>query len=122
MIDTHSHLWFKHFDEDRDEVIQRAQEAGVHTMIQVGCDEETSIQAVQMAGQHEFMYATVGLHPTEVKSKIQNPKSKLAWIERLLGSSEKIVAIGEIGIDYYHEPYDPEAQKQALRVQCELAR
>lgn len=124
MIDTHSHLWFKHFDDDREAVIKRAQEAGVHTMVQVGCDEETSIQAMQMAGQYEFMWATVGLHPTEVKDLNKadlESGSFLQWIKRLVVSSEKIVAIGEIGIDYYHEPYDREAQMQALQLQCEVA-
>lgn len=124
MIDTHSHLWFKHFDDDREEVIRRAQEAGVHTMVQVGCDEETSEQAVKLAEQYDFMHATVGLHPTEVKEVgVESLESGvfLDWMRKLLDFSDKIVAIGEIGIDYYHEPYDRKGQMMALKLQCELA-
>ncbi len=121
MIDTHSHLWFKHFEEDLDEVIQRAHDAGVHTMIQVGCEEESSRHSVSFAERYENMYATVGFHPTECNDQFTNPNVQLKWIRELLESSQKIVAIGETGIDYYHQPYDLEAQKWGLKYQCELA-
>lgn len=119
MIDTHSHLWFKHFNEDRDEVIQRALDAGVHTMVQVGCEEVSSGDAVRMAEQYDFMYATVGLHPTD--SEAWQDGKALEWMKRLLGSSEKIVAIGETGIDYYHSADSAEIQKVMLKEQCLLA-
>jgi TatD DNase family protein len=148
MIDTHSHLWFKHFEEDLDEVIKRAHDAGVHTMIQVGCEEESSRHSVAFAEKYEGMWATVGLHPTELneegpmirakgqdeeKMKMKDPfdsaqgkdedlrRGKLGWIRELLEASKKIVAIGETGIDYYHQPCDVEAQKWGLKYQCELA-
>ncbi len=119
MIDTHSHLWFKHFDEDREEVIQRARDAGVHTMVQVGCEEKSSADAVQMADKYEFMYATVGLHPTD--SEAWNDGKALEWMKKLIGSSQKIVAIGETGIDYYHSADSAEIQKVMLKEQCLLA-
>jgi TatD DNase family protein len=122
MIDTHSHLWFKHFKDDLDEVIQRAHDAGVHTMIQVGCEEESSRHSVEFAERYDGMYATVGFHPTECNDQsVSMTNEQFKWIRELLETSKKIVAIGETGIDYYHQPYDVEAQKWGLKYQSELA-
>lgn len=124
MIDSHCHLWFKHFAGEEVEVIKRAEKAGVSKMICVGCDEESSRRSVELAREYDSVYAAVGLHPTEIKipsSKGQSPNIDLVWMKVLRELSDKVVAIGETGIDYYHEPYDPELQKAMFREQCLLA-
>ncbi len=103
MIDTHAHLDFKEFDEDREEVIKRAYEAGVEKIINVGCSPEHSQGAVDLAQNYEQIYAAVGVHPhdaSQVNDEILNDLRKLA-------QSKKVVAIGEIGLDYYRIDADP---------------
>lgn len=103
MIDTHAHLDFKEFDEDREEVIKRAYEAGVEKIINVGCSPEHSQGAVDLAQSYEQIYAAVGVHPhdaSQVNDEILNDLRKLA-------QSKKVVAIGEIGLDYYRKNADP---------------
>jgi len=119
MIDTHCHLWFDHFDKDRDAVVKRAHDAGVHTMIQVGCDEESSRKAVGLADQHEGMYATVGLHPNDF-DHWQDGKA-VEWMRDLLASSKKIVGIGETGLDYYRSADHADMQETMLRAHAALA-
>jgi len=96
-IDTHSHLYEKKFDEDREEVLQRMEEKDVSTIV-VGVSLETSKQAVEMAKEHErIVGATIGVHPTDTNEKF-NP----AEYEQLL--SDEVVGIGECGFDYYRTP------------------
>ncbi|MGE3279215.1 MAG: TatD family hydrolase [Candidatus Altimarinota bacterium] len=120
MIDTHCHLWFDHFDKDRDAVIQRAHDAGVHTMIQVGCDEASSRKALQLAERHEGMYATVGLHPNDFGH--WNEGKAVGWMRELLRSSKKVVGIGETGLDYYRSAEHAGIQETMLRAHGELAK
>lgn len=115
MIDTHAHLWFSQFQGEVPEVISRAKAAGVHTMINVGCNEESSRDAVAQAQDFSELYATAGLHPTDVG------KGGTLWIRELVKSSKKIVAIGETGIDHFHQPYDANLQKDVFREQCLIA-
>lgn len=119
MIDTHCHLWFDHFDKDRDEVLQRARDAGVHTMIQVGCDEDSSRKSIDLAEKHEGMYATVGLHPNDHAS--WHDGKALEWMRTLLGSSKKVVAMGETGLDYYRSVEHSATQEAMLRGHAQLA-
>lgn len=132
MIDTHCHLWFKHFNGEVSAVIDRAKKAGVHTLICVGCDETSSRQSVEIAGQFPNVYAAVGVHPTETSSlRSLGPSSSLEWVKKFLNEHnelksphepKRIVAIGETGIDFFHEPYDQELQKTMFREQCLIAR
>jgi len=119
MIDTHCHLWFDHFQDDREAVIQRAHEAGVHSMVQVGCDEASSRQAVELADAHEGMWSTVGLYPNDHEH--WHDGQALKWMRELIGASEKVVAIGETGIDYYRSAEQADIQQEMLREQCKLA-
>ena len=139
MIDTHCHLWFPQFKNEVPQVIERAKAAGVHTLICVGCDEESSRQSVEIAGQYEKVYAAVGVHPTEVKGEkdckerkdckekfinpytLYGPYGHCIWLPTLIRSSKKIVAIGETGLDYYHQPFDRDVQISAFREQSEIA-
>ncbi len=118
LIDTHSHLDDHRFDDDREAMIARAQEAGVSTMVTIGCDLATSQAAVAMAHQYPFVYATVGVHPHEVKHIEE------AWYPKLhaLGKDSKVVAYGEIGLDYHYNHSAPSIQRSRFREQIGVAK
>lgn len=95
-IDTHSHLNFKDYDNDREQAISRMRETKTWT-ITVGTDLETSKSAVELAKKHEGIFACVGLHPADNTSEVFSEKDYLA-----LAKDPKVVAIGECGLDYFH--------------------
>ena len=99
LIDTHVHLDDLRYDADREAVFQRAEEAGVGAFITIGCDLSTSISAVKLAAEHPNVYATVGVHPHEVK------RIESHWYEefRQLAQQPKVVAFGEIGLDFHYD-------------------
>jgi len=116
-IDTHTHLFFPNFEEDLDEVIQRAKENGVEYMLIPGTDIPTTKQAIEIAEKYDFIYAAAGVHPhdtAEWKDEMINEIKELA-------QHEKVVAIGEIGLDYYYDFSPKEKQHQAFKAQIELA-
>lgn len=115
MFDTHAHLDDPRFHNDLEDVIVRAGEAGVDQIISVGTDLETSTRAVQIAGEHEGVYATVGFHPHAAADF-----SGAEQLEKLYADPE-VVAIGEIGLDYYRDRAPRDAQQNAFRRQIELA-
>lgn len=117
LIDTHTHLDDARYDQDRESMIERAQAAGVTTMITIGCDLATSRAAVALADRYPFIYATIGVHPHEVKHIAPS------WYDELrsLASNKKVVAYGEIGLDYHYNHSDPEQQRQRFREQLRLA-
>ncbi|MCZ6793201.1 MAG: TatD family hydrolase [Planctomycetota bacterium] len=120
MIDSHAHLYFDRFDDDRDEVIQRAREAGVDRLINIGIDEASSRQAIDLAERHEGFFAAVGLHPT---SPVNDLEKSVGEVRRLARENPRtVVAIGEIGLDFYWKDVTPEEQGPRLRAQLELAR
>ncbi len=115
LIDTHSHLNFADFDKDRDEIIKRCLDNDIW-LINVGVDFETSKKAVEIAGRYEKgVYAAVGLHPMDVLEKDFDYKRYKKLVQ-----SPKVVAIGEIGLDYKY-PTDKNAQKQIFIEQIKLA-
>lgn len=119
MIDIHTHLYWKDFDEDQDDVILRATMGGVTRMISVGTDLVTSRQAIEVAAAHDGIWASVGIHPHDAdESRIKNQESptpqsrgldsspragERGWIDTLreLARHPKVVAIGECGLDYF---------------------
>ena len=99
LIDTHTHLDDARYNDDREAMIARArQEAGVDAFVTIGCDLATSQAAVALADQHPFVYASIGVHPHEVKH------IRDGWYDefRRLAQHEKVVAYGEIGLDYHY--------------------
>lgn len=118
LTDTHTHLNAKQFDEDRDEVIQRALDAGVTRIVNIGFDRETIPTSIELAERYDFIYSTVGWHPVE--AKFMQP-GDLEWIEELC-KHEKVVAIGEIGLDYYWDTSPKDVQDRVFREQIRLAR
>ena len=118
LIDTHTHLDDARFDNDRDTVLARAREAGVETFITIGCDLATSHAAVSLADRYPFIYATIGVHPHEVKQIGDS------WYDdlRRLAQHPKVVAYGEIGLDYHYNNSPPKLQRDRFREQVCLAR
>ncbi|MDP2691678.1 MAG: TatD family hydrolase [bacterium] len=100
-------------------MIERAKAVGVHTFVCVGCDEESSRASVKLASEYGSLYATVGLHPTD--GKYWEGKKSIAWMRELIESGDKVVGVGETGIDYFHEPFDSGLQQEMFREQCLLA-
>lgn len=118
LFDTHTHLDAPQFDEDREETIRRAVENGVSRMINVGFNRETIPSTMKLAETHDFIYAAVGWHPQDA---ITMKEGDLEWIASLC-SHEKVVAIGEIGLDYYWDTSPKDVQHRVLRQQIGLAR
>jgi len=115
--DTHAHLDDRQFETDRELVIQRAQDAGITNIINIGHTESSSRNAVNIASQYPFIYATVGIHPHDAKDCTEN-----TW-ELLLRLSQnpKVVAWGEIGLDYYRDHSPRDIQRKVFIRQLALA-
>jgi TatD DNase family protein len=118
LIDTHTHLDDTRYNEDRESMIARAREAGVDAFITIGCDLATSRAAVELADRYPFIYASIGVHPHEVRH-IED-----GWYDefRRLARHPKVVAFGEIGLDYHYNHSPPTLQRQRFREQILLAR
>lgn len=118
LIDTHTHLDDTRYDGDREAMIARAREAGVGTFITIGCDLATSKAAVELADRYPFVYASIGVHPHEVRHIDDG------WYDefRRLARHPKVVAYGEIGLDYHYNHSPPTLQRERFREQIQLAR
>jgi TatD DNase family protein len=117
LVDTHCHLDFDRFDADRDEVIRRATEAGVTHIVVPGVDLPSSRRAVELAEQYEMIYAAVGVHPNDASGFDDETLNAL----RELLAHPKVVAVGEIGLDYYRDRTPPDFQHRIFRQQLHLA-
>ncbi|RSD24511.1 TatD family hydrolase [Mesobacillus subterraneus] len=118
LFDTHVHLNAEQFNEDLQEVIDRAKSEGVSNMVVVGFDEITIKKAIELAETHEFLYASVGWHPVDA---IDMTQEHLDWLKEL-ASHPKVVALGEMGLDYYWDKSPKEIQKEVFRKQISLAK
>ncbi len=118
LVETHAHLYFDKFDDDREEVIRRAHGAGVEKIINIGIDIASSQQCIALAESHEGLFASVGIHPNDAG---QLDAAALARL-RELTAHEKVVAIGEIGLDFYWNTWPADEQERAFRTQLRLAR
>ncbi|NGZ10498.1 MAG: TatD family deoxyribonuclease [Nitrospira sp. LK70] len=118
MIDTHTHLDDARYNEDREAVITHAQETGVEAFVTIGCDLPTSQAAVALSERYPFVYASVGVHPHEVKHV------RDGWYDefRRLAKNKNVVAYGEIGLDYHYNHSSPKEQRDRFREQVQLAR
>ena len=118
LADIHCHLSFPEFDADRPEVIKRLREAGVTLLIDPGTCAESSRRSIELARQHNFIHANVGLHPSEVTAPLKPEEyDELESLAR----SKKVVGIGEIGLDYHWPDHHPEAQQEAFREMLRMA-
>ncbi|HRT27606.1 MAG TPA: TatD family hydrolase [Syntrophales bacterium] len=116
-IDSHAHLEMKEFDRDRAKVVKRALEAGVEYIVTVGTTLEDCRKALAIAKQHENVFAVVGIHPHEVKSIDPETYDTI----RSLASADKVVAYGEIGLDFFRNLSPKDVQIKRFGEQLELA-
>ena len=117
-IDTHSHIYYEKFNDDLDEVIDRAKNNFLRNIICVGVDIESSKKSIKISEENNFIYATAGYHPHESKDTSEN---YLSDIKQML-SHPKVVALGEIGLDYHYNLSDETIQKKVFQEQLELAK
>lgn len=122
LIDSHCHIDGPQFDEDRDEVVQRARDAGVAAMLNVGTGDPNSDdfrRAVAVAEKYENVFASVGVHPHD--AKLYDDKAENHLVD-LVKSSKKVIAWGEIGLDFYYDRSPRDAQVEVFRRQIKKAR
>jgi TatD DNase family protein len=117
IIDTHAHLQWKSFDHDRRMAIERAKQAGISTIINIGYDIDSCEIGLEMAKTYDGLYAALGIHPHESRSLSD---SVLARLEKL-SRSNKVVAIGESGLDFYRNLSPKNIQKEAFEKHLILA-
>lgn len=118
LIDTHVHLEMEDFDKDRKEVISRAKDAGIDYILTVGSDLEGCRRAVELSESDPVIYSSVGIHPHEVKDIDDNTYDEIRRLTRV----DKIVAYGEIGLDYHYDLSPRDVQKRRFREQIEIAK
>lgn len=118
LIDSHAHLDMKEFEGDRGQVLERARAYGIRAIVNVGYDLESSSRSVALAGDHAEVYAAVGLHPHGARRVGEETYRSL----RRLAGARKVVALGEMGLDYYRDLSPREVQREVFRRQIRLAR
>jgi TatD DNase family protein len=118
LFDTHVHLNAEQFNEDLQEVIDRAQAEGVERMVVVGFDRPTITKAIELCETYDFIYASVGWHPVDA---IDMKPEDLEWL-RELSAHPKVVALGEMGLDYHWDKSPKDIQKEVFKKQIQLAK
>nr|WP_066503986.1 TatD family hydrolase [Abyssisolibacter fermentans] len=118
LIDSHAHLDDSRFDKDREQLIKDLGNNNIELIINPGSDVATSVKAVSLAQKHENIYAAIGVHPHEV----EDMEDETIELLRSLSKKDKVVAIGEIGLDYYYDNSPRELQKKWFREQIKLAK
>lgn len=118
LVDSHAHLEMREFDPDRQDVIERARLAGVDCIVTVGTNLDLSRKALSIARQYENIYATVGVHPHDVANADDKSFDEL----KALAEDPKVVAYGEIGLDYFRNISPREKQIEMFAKQLELAK
>ena len=116
-IDSHAHIQLSQFNRDRDAVLKRAHDAAISHILVIGFDLETSLGAVELAENYEQVYATVGMHPHDAKDLTDDTLKTF----RELAAHPKVIALGEMGLDYYRNLSPHPVQKEAFEKQLDLA-
>ncbi len=117
-IDSHVHLDDERFDDDREQLIKSLKENNIELVLNAGADLKTSLNSVELSQKYDFIYAAVGCHPHDTKYMNDDTMN----IFRDLSKNKKVLAIGEIGLDYYYDNSDRETQKKWFREQIRLAK
>lgn len=118
IFDTHSHYDDRAFTEDKDTLLHAMHEQGVERIMNIGCSMKSSREICKMVAQYDFLYGTVGVHPDDAADLTEQDMEELAALTR----QDKIVAIGEIGLDYYHDDVEKEVQKKWFIRQLALSK
>lgn len=117
MVDTHCHLYYEYYD-DLDEIIDKIRKAGIKAVIVNGCDMKTNKEVVELVNKYDIVYGALGFHPTELEKFDDNDFN---WLEEHINGN-KIVAIGEIGLDYHYDNTDKDKQLYVFKKQLEIAK
>ena len=115
LIDSNAHLMDEQYNGEVEKIIQNALDNDVNTIINIGYSKETSKQAIELANKYDFIYAVVGMHPDECNREVD-----ITFVKEL-AQNKKVVAIGEIGLDYHYEGHNKELQKKYFIEQINLA-
>jgi TatD DNase family protein len=118
VIDTHAHLNDKSYKHDIGDVIDKAEKAGVYRIINVGYDIESSKKAIEMSKRHKILYSSIGIHPHDAKDAPINAIEKL----EKMAEEPKVVALGEMGLDYYRDLSPRDIQRDLFISQLELSK
>ena len=121
IFDSHAHYDDERFNEDREELINSLKDGDVTKCINIGCDINTSIKSCELANKYNFIYATVGIHPSEIGANTEEIEEQVEELKNLAKENLKVVAIGEIGLDYHWQNDNKDLQKEAFIKQIELA-
>lgn len=121
LFDSHAHYDDEKFDEDRYELIEEIYKSGVTKFISAGYDVNSSKIGIELATKYEYIYTTCGISPNDIAEAKEEVDKQIEEVEKLAKSSDKVVAIGEIGLDYYWNTENKELQKYAFKKQIELA-
>lgn len=117
IIDTHTHIYDERFEEDFDTVMKNIEEQ-MEGIVSIGFDPESSKKSIELANKYSFVHAVIGVHPVDIKKYNDEVEKEL---EKLAFTEKKVVAIGEIGLDYHWMEDPEEVQKEGFRKQIELA-
>ena len=120
-FDSHAHLDDEKFDNDRDEIIKQIHNSEITKFVSAGYSVESSKTAIKLGKKYEFIYPTCGISPNDIPQTEEELWKQLAQIEELLKTEKKIVAVGEIGLDYYWNTENKELQKKTFIEQIKLA-
>lgn len=118
IFDTHAHYDDEAFDEDRDVLLMAVHEAGIDRITDIACSMETSRKMPDFIKQYDFMYGTVGVHPDDINDLSYDDIDEI----KDLSKEERIIAIGEIGLDYHYDGIDKDLQKKWFSAQLDMAK
>lgn len=118
IIDSHAHLDDEQFDLDRKQVVDNLKKSGIDAVINIGTSLNTSLKAIQLSKKYDFIYATVGIHPEDL---LNFEDKQITELKKLAQNNKKVVAIGEIGLDYHYPNFNRENQIKLFESQLELA-
>lgn len=121
LIDSHAHLDDEKFNEDREILIEQIKQSGIEKIISAGYSLEGSKQAIELANKYEFIYATAGISPNDIPQTEEELWIMLKEIKEIVQKNSKVIAIGEIGLDYYWNKENKYLQNLAFQKQIELA-
>lgn len=121
LFDNHAHYDDKKFDEDREQIIKQVYNSGITKLITAGYSLESSKKAIELAKEYDFIYATCGISPNDIPDNKEELDKELENLKDIVKNNNKIVAIGEIGLDYYWNTENKDLQKYAFAKQIELA-
>ncbi|MGN9165526.1 TatD family hydrolase [Tissierellaceae bacterium HCP3S3_D8] len=118
LIDSHVHLDDERFDGDRDILIKSLKSNGIELVINIGADMKSSVDSIELAKRYDNIYAAIGVHPHSASEMTENTLDEL----RDMAKEDKVIAIGEIGLDYYYDNSPRDIQRKWFREQLELAK